>query len=113
MIYLTTEFEAVKQRGLGRSNTNQYSLACLYLVHFSKARDITELVGQLPQFHGIDAMINLANTSRVKGTKLIMADVALARKTIHDAPLFMTAMLEPLILTIDFIGSTGPICNGR
>lgn len=68
----------------------------MYIVHFSKARDIT-----------IRAQINLFDKLRVDVTKLIMSEVTLARKTIQVAPLVMAAMLEPLILGMSFFATTG------
>lgn len=68
----------------------------MYIVHFSKARDIT-----------IRAQINLFDKLRVDVTKLIMSEVTLARKTIQVAPLVMAAMLVPLILKMSFFATTG------
>jgi len=71
------------------------------------SQDIADLVGQPHQFREIGTQINLADTSRVEVTRLLIADVMLARKSIQVPLLVMPAMLEPLILGVDFLVSIG------
>ncbi|XP_070068057.1 uncharacterized protein [Drosophila takahashii] len=69
------------------------------------SEDIADVVGQPHQFREIRTQINLADTSRVKVTRLLLADVTLARKTIQVPLLVMPGVLEPLILGMDFLAS--------
>ncbi|KAH8300620.1 hypothetical protein KR059_003819, partial [Drosophila kikkawai] len=71
------------------------------------SQEVANLVGQRHQFQEIRTQINLADTSRVEVRQLLRADITLARKTIQ-VPLFvMPAMLEPLILGMDFLATIG------
>jgi len=47
------------------------------------SEDIADVVGQPHQFREIRTQINLADTSRVKVRRLLLADVTLARKSIQ------------------------------
>ncbi|KAH8292632.1 hypothetical protein KR054_001713, partial [Drosophila jambulina] len=71
------------------------------------SQNIADVVGQPHQFREIRTQINLADTSRVEVTRLLLADVTLARKSIQVPLLVMPSMLEPLILGMDFLASIG------